>query len=392
MEKLKKQYQYKVLIYGAGGRQSLPVCKGFFEIGCEVTVYCGSRLDTGFLTKYAHKRVLFDKHNKDWVGFYEYGEIFIKSGKYDLIVPLGDEGATYLSTNKKRLEKYGHIAVNDKDIFQYAIDKSKTMQICMKYGISAPYTVSSDTTFEEIGIDVIKPPVVVKPRTAVGSVGFNIFRDIPSLKKYLSSYDGQNGPLVIQEYIEQGENPQYRADLFRDRNGNFKAGIVGKVTRWYPLDGGSGIYAETIHNNEILENCKKLLDVIDWNGYANIDMVWDEKEGMAKILEINGRTGASIKLDFIAGINVSKLILENEMGLEVSDMMEYEDGKKISCFLPDLLWLVKSPNRFKTRPSWFNRFGVKDVIFSLSDPLPTIGFLVTSILSFKKSMNARRRS
>ena len=382
-----KKSKYKVLIYGAGGRQTLPICRGFFEIGCEVTVYCGSRLGTGYLTRFAHKKILYDKKNKGGVGFYEYGETFIKSGEYDIVVPLGDEGATYLSVNKKRLEKYCHIAVNDNEIFQYAIDKSKTMQVCMENGIPAPYTWSLD----EINMDVVTPPVAVKPKTAVGSVGFNVFKDVESLKKYIESYDEKNGPLVIQQYVEQGKNPQYRADLFRDRNGQFKAGIVGKVTRWYPLDGGSGIYVETIHCNEILENCKKLLDLINWNGYANIDMVWDEREGKAKILEINGRTGASIMLDFVAGINISKLILENELGLDVSDMTDYDDGKKISCFLPDLLWLFKSPDRFSTKPSWFRRCGIKDTIFSWDDPLPSIVFLITSILSFKKAMNERRR-
>lgn len=384
--------RYKVLIYDAAGRQALPVCKGFYECGCEVTVYCRSKYDTGFLTRYKHRKILFDRKKHNAIDFIKAGKKVIKSGYYDLVVPMGDEAAKFLSKNKRAFKKFAHIAVNSPEVFQYAIDKSKTMDVCKEYGINAPVTYDYEMIKDRKSINGISFPVVVKPKTSVGSIGFNVFSDYNSLIKYIESYDGRYGDLLIQEYVCQGSYPQYRADLFRDRDGVYRAAIAGKVTRWYPLDGGSGIYAETIHDSDIIDNCKKLLDAINWNGYANIDMVWDEKEGKAKILEINGRTGASIMLDYQAGINVSRLIMENELNLPMSDMIEYKDGIKVSCLLADLLWFVKSPNRFSTRPSWFRRKGIKDVIFSFRDPLPSIGFLITSIGSFKNSMKARRRA
>lgn len=381
----------EVLIFGAGGRQALPVCKGFFDIGCNVTAYCERKLDTGYLSKYPTKKIVYDKNNEEKAGFFEYGEAIISSGEYDLVVPLGDEGAKYLAKNKKRLECFAKIAVNDYETFQFAIDKAKTMKVCMQNGIPVPHTITSDNPLEDIPKSNIKYPLVVKPVTGLGSVGFNIIKDEHTLKKFIDAYDNRFGRLLFQEYISQGEEPQYRADLFRDRNGKYKAALVGKVTRWYPLDGGSGIFAVTINNEEILDNCKKLLDTINWNGYANIDLVWDVNSGEAKIIEINGRTGATIMQDYDAGVNISQLILENELGMEVTDMTEYTVGKKISCFLPDVLWLLKSPNRFNTDPSWFDRRGVKDTIFSLEDPLPFLGFLITSIASFRDSMRKRKR-
>ena len=209
--------------------------------------------------------------------------------------------------------------------------------------------------------------------------------------EYLQEYDGSNGPLLAQEYVEQGKQPQYRADLFRARDGSYKAALVGKVTRWYPLDGGSGIFVISIHDDEILSHCKRLLDAIGWVGYANIDLVYDERSRNAKIIEINGRTGASIKIDYLSGVNVSQLILENELGDSVTDMRDYQAGKKISCLLPDLLWLLKSPDRFKADPSWFKRRGVKDVVFSWRDPLPSVGFLIKSVRDYRDAMKKRQR-
>lgn len=380
-----------VFIFGAGGRQALPVCKGFYELGCNVICYCKSKLDTGYMTKYHTSTILYQKVKEDDEDFNACGERLIKTNHYDLVVPMGDTTATFLSQKKSDLKGFSKIAVNDWDIFQYAIDKLNTMRVCQECGIPAPRTIITENPMKEINAGYITFPVVVKPRTGVGSIGFQIIHSKEKLEQYLLNYDNRNGSLLVQEYIEQGKNPQYRADFFRDREGNFRLSMVGKVTRWYPLDGGSGIFAYTIHDSDIEKNCKKLLDAINWNGYANIDMVWDATTNEAKIVEINGRTGATIKLDFIAGANVSRLILENELGYPVTDMLEYEDDHRLTCMLPDLLWFFKSKDRLCSKPSWFDRKGVHDSIFSWDDPLPTLGFIISRIIGFKEAMSKRKR-
>jgi predicted ATP-grasp superfamily ATP-dependent carboligase len=383
-----------VLIFGAGGRQALPVCKGFYQLGCNVICYCKTKLDTGYMTRYRTSAILFDKVKKDKEDFNSCGERLIKENHFDIVVPLGDAAAIFLSSRKTELSKFSKIAVNEWDVFQNAIDKLNTMRICQEKNIPAIHTILMDdpsSVLIDNQLTQLEYPIVVKPRTGAGSVGFQIIRSREKLEGYLSKYDNRYGPLLIQEYIEQDNHPQYRADLFRDRDGKYKLVMVGEVTRWYPLDGGSGVFAYTIHDEEIADNCMRLLDEIHWNGYANIDMVWDAKTNKAKILEINGRTGATIKLDYLAGANISKLILENELGYPVTDMMEYKDNCRMTCFLPDLLWFIKSKNRFRTVPSWFDRRGVYDAIFSWDDPLPSIGFLLNSIKGFMKSMNRRKR-
>lgn len=378
----------KVLIFQAEGRQALPVSKGFYCLGCHVTVYCSGKLTTGYLTRYTDERILFVGKKED---FFINGVKLIESGKYDLVVPLSDEGAIFLSERKKDLEKYAKIAVNSKEILVNATNKLNTMRICERIGVPAPKSISSQQFLEKCSCFKTKYPVVVKPQSGVGSIGFNIFEDENELMAFLTSYNNEFGPLLIQEYIKQGQEPQYRADFYRDKSGVFRASTVGKVTRWYPLDGGSGIFAYTVHDDYIVKICQKLLDALNWVGYANIDIVWDVENNLPKIIEINCRTGATIKLDYLAGINISQLILEDELGLGETSFMEYPDNVKMSCFLPDLLWFIKSKNRFRTKPSWFDRKGVHDSIFSLDDPLPTLGFVISSMLSFKESMRKRKR-
>ena len=360
-------------------------------MGCKVTSYCQTNLDPGYLTKYSDHRILYDAQKAGGDSFDEYGMRLVKESHYDLVVPLKDHQAMFLSQHKQELGRYTRVAVNDWDVMQYAADKALTMSVCEELGIPAPRTVFGDAILEQVDGKGLVFPLVVKPRTGGGSTGFNIISSREKLAEFLEKYDGGNGPLLCQEYIEQGEAPQYRADFFRDRDGRFKAAVVGKMTRWYPLDGGFGIFGFTIHDDDILESGKKLLDRIGWNGYANIDMVWDARENRAKILEINGRTGASIMLDYAADINISRLILENELGYPVTDSLRYEDGRKISCFFFDVLWFIKSKDRFKTEPSWFARKGIQDVLFSWSDPKPALGYMLQRVRTLKLAKKNLRR-
>ena len=391
MEGQYKDNDISVLIFGADGRQALPVIKGFAQLGCKVTAYCSSKLNPGYLTKYTSKRILYDRDNDHGEDFLAFGARLICENRYDLVVPLRDQTAIYLSKNKEKLSRYAKIAVNDWEIMKYASDKALTMAVCEEEGIPAPRTVSGDDILGQIDKKGIRFPLVVKPRTEGGSTGFNIIKTRETLADYLSRYDNRNGPLLCQEYIEQGDAPQYRADFFRDRDGKFKAAIVGENTRWYPLDGGFGVFGVTVHDDDIIREGKKLLNRIGWNGYANVDMVWDAREDRAKILEINGRTGATISLDYAAGINVSQMILENELGLPVTDFTQYPDGSKVSCFFVDVLWFIKSKDRFRIKPSWFDRRGVQDMIFSWTDPKPALGYLLECALNLKKSSKKRSR-
>ena len=259
----KKKYEsVSVLVFGAGGRQALPVCRGFYELGCKVTVYCKSKWDTGYLTKFAHERILFEAEEVAEEGFLQNGAELIRKGNYDLVVPLGDTAAMYLSKHKKELEGKAKIAVNDWEIFQNIIDKTNTMRICQEHHIPAPVTVFTDDPVQEIKRLNLSYPVVVKPKTGVGSIGFNIVKSEKNLIDLLAGYDNANGPLLVQEYIEQGGAPQYGAEMFRDRDGVIRAALVAKVARWYPIDGGSRLLSISIHDQDIVDSCVKLLDAL----------------------------------------------------------------------------------------------------------------------------------
>ena len=383
--------KYSVLLFGNGGRQALPITKGFSNLGCKVTSYCESRLDTGFLTRYADERIVYSPRNAQGKSFDEYGLSLIKTGNYDLVVPLGDVTATLLSKNKAELEKYAYIFANDWEIFSKVIDKIKLMELCQDNGIPCARTIISDDPLKELDKTDINYPVVIKPRTACGSVGFNIAKDREHAEQILRNYDNEHGPLLVQEFIPH-DGGQYEVDIFRDRNGGTKAVLVAEAVRIFPLDGGSPVLSKTLHDRQMQETAKKLLDTLNWNGFMDIDMIFDTRDNTAKVIEANPRVCADIKIDFLSGVDITKLILDNAFSDYIPNMSYFKDDIKLVCGVTDILWLIKNKQRFTEKPSWFDRRGFKDAIFSWDDPLPFAGFCLQHALHYKEDMRKRKRS
>ena len=95
---------------------------------------------------------------------------------------------------------------------------------------------------------------------------------------------------------------QYKSELFVDRDGSIKSACVFDKTRWYPIDGGSTCCSATVHRPDIIESSAKLLKFIDWKGYGDVDLIQDPRDGLAKVMEINPRITACVKICFAAGV------------------------------------------------------------------------------------------
>ena len=119
-------------------------------------------------------------------------------------------------------------------------------------------------------------------------------------------------------------------------------------------------------------------------------MIQDPRDGVAKVMEINPRVSGSVKICFEAGIDLARQIIEYEFGEEVTEYREYKLGQRLRCSQTDLLWFIKSPNRFKSEPSWFSCKQTKDHTFSIDDPMPWLSFSIQAVLRYKNEMRKRK--
>lgn len=383
-------YNVKVLLLEGFARQVMPMMEYLHRNGCHVTTYNKSKLDMGYSSHYPDKKLLRFWDRDDEEASYNALLTVLKESHYDVLIPLTDFSATMLSKHKDELIKYTNPAVNDWPVFQMAGDKLNTMLACQNNGIPCPKTLISAKTVEEVICSGLEYPFIIKPRVGYGSIGFHKIDDEEELRKHFDDCVQKFGGMVVQEYIPQ-TGVQYKCEVFIDKKGNVKSAHVFDKTRWYPIDGGSTCCSTAVFRPDIVETCTKLLQVIGWKGYGDVDLIEDPRDGIAKVMEINPRITASVKICFKSGVDFARQIVEFETGKEVTDYKTYSIGNTLRYMHTDLLWFLESKNRFKAKPSWFSWKKTCDQIWSFKDPLPWFSYTIQGFAKFGKEKKKRKR-
>ena len=385
---MQSPFKDKVLIIDGHARQSIALAKGFNELGCFVTAVCESKLDLCACSRYVHKNIIDKSSKENPKRKVELALREVKRVEYTLVVACTDYTAEHLSLRKDEFEEYTKTSVVDKDKFYLAFDKLKTMQICMENDLPCPKTYLNCSSADDVLSKGPEYPVIVKPQSGYGAIGFHKFDDEAALRKYLEDHKEDIPHLVIQEYIPQ-TSLQYECAMFIDDNNEVKSAMVFEKNRWFPVHGGSSTLNTSVRDAQISSDCSKLLQLINWRGPADIDLIRDPRDGKAKIMEINPRMSGSTKIVFLSGVNMAKQLLQRAKGEEVTAYPYYLSGVRLRCLYTDLLWFIKSKDRFKAKPSWFNFARTHEQIFSLKDPKPFFGFTITSMLKLKKELKKR---
>ena len=379
----------RVLLIEGRARQIMPLMESMHKLGCHVTTFNTSRLDMGFVSHYPNKKILSKCDISSPDSYWEAVSKELKSGNYDLAIPMFDFSAEVLSKHKEEVKDIVDLAVNDWEIFQYARDKLKTMKVCMENNIPCPKTIDLGDSPKELDLESLVFPVCIKPRSGSSAIGFRVIEKKEELLEVIEASTKKYGPILLQEYIPQTDL-QYKAELFIDKKGEVKSACVFSKLRWYPINGGSSTLNVTVDRPDIVESCTKLLKIINWHGYADVDLIQDPRDGIAKVMEINPRITGSVKICYASGVNFSQQLLEDHMNEEVTPFMNYKIGQYLRYLHTDILWFFKSKNRWKCKPSWFNFRHSVDQIWSIKDPLPWFAYTFASLFKINKDKKKRK--
>jgi predicted ATP-grasp superfamily ATP-dependent carboligase len=237
-----------------------------------------------------------------------------------------------------------------------ARDKSKTIKTALQCNIPCPSTFFPD---EEAIADIARKvtyPALVKPNIGSGARGITLVGSAEELERAYLDIRDRYGECHIQEYVPKGGS-QYKADLFLDTHRDLKAGIVYCKLRYFPISGGSSVMNRAVHKPEIIENGYQLLRAMDWCGFADFDFITDPRDGVAKLMEINPRMPNTFRIGLAAGIDFPAMIVNLIRGEEIPSKKEYDLDTYLRYFALDILWFLKSPDRFRadlmTRSSRF---------------------------------------
>ena len=374
----------RVLLTGAQDVQSITVARALKREGCVVYGFMTSRISYGYFSHAFWKCIICPDVKTDSEGFQLELMSFLATHQIDVIIPLSDGSAAFVSKNKTELEKQFGVkcAVPDYEIFCTAHNKGRLMDICRQYDIPHPrtFTISADM-FEE-AVAYVGFPALIKPDISEGARGIVYVESAEQVRAKVGAVIKEFGSCTLQQYIRH-TGVYYNVMLYRGAAGECLGQTVIRILRYFPLKGGTSCYCESVEEPELVAMCFSLLDRIGWVGFADFDIMQEADTGAYKIIEINPRTPASIKAAYVSGVDFPSVILRDTLGLPVPEY-RYESGKILRYMGLDVMWFLFSPERFRFRPSWFRFFG-KNIFYEdgyWNDPLPMLAGCVAGVIKY----------
>ena len=373
----------RILILGGEAVQTLIIAQTLKKADYEVHLLCNGTDNYGYHTKYAAKRTVVNTESED--AYLESVKQYVVENDIATLIPMNDEVAVFMSKYKAELTKQVPILLPDWKVFEKGYDKNLLMTLCAEKGYPHPSTINLEKrTYDSIGKDDIPFPAIIKPNYTTGGRGMTLVNNPEELQEKYPDIREQYGACHLQQFVKAGGR-QVKVQVFIDpRDGKTCTSVIHKQ-RYYPEKGGSSSCNVTIQDDRSAEICTQVLRDIGWEGFADFDLIEDPDDGVLKIMEINPRIPACIKSAIKSGMDYGVMIADVSLGKPLGDYV-YKPGKKLRHIGFEMLWFLKSENRWKTKPCWFNwidpKLSFQD--FSWKDPMP---FFYGTLGNIKKQLN-----
>ena len=378
----------RVLVMDGGGKQTLAMVRGLKELGCHATVLCSSRMDTCYVSNKPDERILNPNLTERDDVTLKFLLDLVSTGKYDALMPIGELSTNFVTEHEAEFTKYVKLACAPRESYIKAFNKQITFDQAMESGIPCPYTRRSDQSIEDY-LEKCHFPIIIKPRQGLGSIGFHKFEKREDFWPFMRERNLDPDDYVVQEFVNYED--RISANLFVDQKKNICTSYAVDALRWFPIDAGAGVLSETVDAHEVLNYAGRLLQDLGWKGFAQVAFMMDRDSGEPRLQEINGRIPASIKMAYMCGFNISRQMLE--MAYD-EDVIRYPENDKFGMYIrhldTDIAWFLKSPNRFKCKPSWFSWKNTQEVLYSRDDRRPFFARMLRQIFHYKSLMKKKQ--
>lgn len=378
----------RVLVLDAAGKQTLAMVRGLKEIGCEVTVLCKSKLDTCYASNLPDKKLLIPEMAAPGEEYIRRLLEIVSKGDYDVLMPIGELSTDPVTRHEEEFKKYVKIACAPRETYIKAFNKQITFDTAIENDIPCPYTRHSSQDIEDY-LEKCHFPIIIKPRSGLGSVGFHKFERREDFWPYMQEKGLDPNDYVVQEFVDFDK--RIGTNLFVDQKGNICTAYAVDVLRWFPIDAGAGVLIVTVDAHEVLQYAGKLLKALNWKGFANVAFMVDKETGEPRLLEINGRIPASVKVAYMCGCNVSRQLLEM---IYDQDVTQYPENDRFGMYIrhldTDIAWFLKSPDRFRAKPSWFSWKNTEEILYSRDDKKPFFAHFIQKTIGYRTIMKKKQ--
>jgi predicted ATP-grasp superfamily ATP-dependent carboligase len=309
----------------------------------EIHVVSYQKTSISFYSKYAHKKLIITDPLID-------GEVYIrdllqllKNDNYLALIPVSYISFLLCSSHKESILKYTHLTIAREESVRTASSKIATYRLAQQLEIPYPDFIEVDH-IDDIGMIEISYPCVIKAPFEIGKTVVEYVNNKAELiEKYATlckTYHFRDKLPIIQKYI-QGDGAGFFAFY---QHGICKSFFVHKRLREYPVTGGASTAAEGFYNSQVIEDGKKILDSLQWEGVAMVEFKKDNSTGLYNIMEINAKFWGSLDLALVSGVNFPQMMIDDALGKEIQVSENYKMVRFQWILNGDLYHVLEKPS------------------------------------------------
>ena len=329
-----------VLVLGSHS-PGLGVIRALAGTGIPVIAIYHDDKDHGYVSKYAQERIRapHPEHSEDeFIGL-----LLDHAARFEgsLLAPTSDATLAAISRHKSLLERHYVVACTDWKITKLYLEKKYTYELAEEAGVPAPRTtVPKSMEDVERYAQTATYPCLVKP--CQGHQYFEAFRrkmvKVENLDQMAYAYQeaaDAGFEVMLQEFIPGSEGTNYNSYSW---DGKPLVEFTAEKIRSAPRETGSPCVVLSEHVPEVLEPGRKILQAMGFYGYSCTEFKRDPRDGVSKLMEVNGRHNLSGLLAVRCGINFPLIQYEHLVRGNLPARCDYQTGtywvdilRDISC-------------------------------------------------------------
>jgi len=314
-----------------------------------------------------------------------------KTGRADLVFPTTDVALRLVLQHSHRLPESSLACLPTAEAADVALDKARLLRVAESLAIPIPKThhIESGDHVDQLA-DQLAYPIVLKARSSrvyidgAWIAGAPLYAgDSDELRRAYSQICPLDDRPILQEYV-----PGQGCGVFALMNhGIVRALFSHRRVRENPPQGGVSVVCESCLPHPVARaGAISLLESLQWHGVAMVEFRIDSRDGIPKLMEVNGRFWGSLALAIEAGVDFPYLLYRMAQDGDVPTVTNYRLGIRSRWLLGELDRLrtvllkpgpahgVEWPTRRQALRSflcsWHN--GTRCAVERLDDPVPAM--------------------
>jgi D-aspartate ligase len=248
---------------------------------------------------------------------------YAEPGKKMLLIGTNDLYVRMIIENADELKSHFVFNYISEPLMNDVLVKSNFYKLCAEHGIEAPATYFYSCRDEKPFAEEVMFPIIIKPSNGVEYYK-HPFAGMEKVYK-VDSYDeihnviktikasGYREDLIIQDYIPGDDTYMWDSVFYMNSQGKAELITFAQVVLQEHTVTAIGNYTALItrYNEEVMMKLKGFLEALNYVGYANFDLKYDERDGKFKVFEVNIRQGRSSYYITACGHNMAKYLVDD---------------------------------------------------------------------------------